>query len=371
MAEFLNIIILVGVIQGLVTATLLFRTKRNKQANRLLAWIILLISLACLNIYLLETFSGEITFILLVLEAIVPLVIIMPIGPLVYFYVRALLNPKFRLGALHKKHFYPVLLDLIPSLVSIGYILGGFFGFINANGHVGYNNFIDTYNRFVDIPRWISLCTYSYLAFVMVKNASNDLDLNYKFWARRFAIGFLMFSTLWFLYLVPYIFPEAFSKILLKVGWYPLYLPLIILVYWLGINGYLTTLKEFKKSSPDIPSDLIETTISKLKRLMTQEKLYRNPKLKLSEVVKKSNIPQKTISAVLNQVENKSFNDFVNGYRIEEFKMRLLSENSEHLTITGLAFESGFNSQATFQRVFKTQVGMSPSEFKKSYPKLI
>jgi AraC-like DNA-binding protein len=74
-------------------------------------------------------------------------------------------------------------------------------------------------------------------------------------------------------------------------------------------------------------------------------------------------IPAKTISAVLNQHLNKSFNEFINSYRIAAIKSRLLSSNNKNLTIAGLAYECGFNSQPTFQRAFKNIQGESPSEF--------
>jgi AraC-like DNA-binding protein len=60
---------------------------------------------------------------------------------------------------------------------------------------------------------------------------------------------------------------------------------------------------------------------------------------------------------------NKSFNEFINEYRIEEVKKRLLEKGNEHLTIAGLALECGFNSQATFQRSFKNATGVSPKEY--------
>jgi AraC-like DNA-binding protein len=90
--------------------------------------------------------------------------------------------------------------------------------------------------------------------------------------------------------------------------------------------------------------------------------MFLDPELTLSHVVKATGIRQKTISAVLNQHAGKSFNEFVNQYRIEELKKRLLKSQS-HLTITGIAFECGFNSQATFQRTFKQFTGVSPTEF--------
>jgi len=91
--------------------------------------------------------------------------------------------------------------------------------------------------------------------------------------------------------------------------------------------------------------------------------------LKLSDVVKETNISQKIISSVLNQHLHKSFNEYINTYRVEAFKTRLLQGNTSNLTITGIAFECGFNSQATFQRVFKSITKQSPSEFRKAQEK--
>jgi AraC-like DNA-binding protein len=65
----------------------------------------------------------------------------------------------------------------------------------------------------------------------------------------------------------------------------------------------------------------------------------------------------------LNNHLNKSFNEFVNEYRIEEVKKRLVEKGNEHLTISGIALDCGFNSQATFQRAFKHVTGVSPKEY--------
>ena len=100
---------------------------------------------------------------------------------------------------------------------------------------------------------------------------------------------------------------------------------------------------------------------------MEEELLFLNPSLKLNDIVKHIGKPQKIVSAVLNQHIGKTFNEYINEYRIETFKSRLLSENSEHLTITGIAFECGFNSQATFQRTFKVLTQLSPKEFQQRH----
>ena len=96
---------------------------------------------------------------------------------------------------------------------------------------------------------------------------------------------------------------------------------------------------------------------------MEEEKIWLDPALNLSLLSSQTGVPSKTISAVLNQQLNISFNEFINSYRINAIKARLLSPEDKNLTIAGLAYECGFNSQPTFQRAFKSIQGESPSEF--------
>jgi AraC-like DNA-binding protein len=53
----------------------------------------------------------------------------------------------------------------------------------------------------------------------------------------------------------------------------------------------------------------------------------------------------------------------VNGYRIEEAQQKLIDPTNQHLTISAIALECGFNSQATFQRAFKSKLHMTPKEY--------
>jgi len=305
------------------------------------------------------------------LEAVFPWVVIMPIGPLMYFYVKSILDPNFVLTKKHRIHFYTVILDLIPSLVILGYVAGGYLGFINADSF-DLGLFIETYNTYVDIPRWLSLVIYVWLSYQLLSNYSknNTHQVSLR-WGRHFVLGFTVFAGIWLLHLVLYLIPASSNMLLGSVGWYPVYIPLIVLLYWLGINGYIISFKTYKKpsKSQEMSDAVIKETILKLEHTMQEEKLFLNPSLKLSDVIQQIDIPQKIISSVLNQHIHKSFNEYVNTYRVEAFKSRLLADNDENLTITGIAFECGFNSQATFQRVFKSITNQSPSEFRKAHEK--
>ena len=142
------------------------------------------------------------------------------------------------------------------------------------------------------------------------------------------------------------------------------------MIYWLGLKGYI-----YATSNPDqttnrpkapkykVPARTVESTVAALKKAMEEERLFLDPELSLHKLVDHLGIDQKTVSHVLNQHLQQSFNHFVNSYRINEVKQRLREQVDEHLTLTGIAFECGFNSQATFQRTFKQFTQMTPRAY--------
>jgi len=370
-----KIILLLGSIQGFIVSTLLFSSKKSRYSNRILSVLILLITLACFNLY----GSYENWFdssVLRLMANIIPLVIIMPLGPLIWFYVQSLLDPSFKITGKHRIHFYPLIIDLIPSITVIIYIVGYFTGLIKSRpGPFGI--FIDTYNVYSDIPRWVSVTVYVWLSakHLFTYKAKLNGNLNgqtdqYK-WLRQFVRAFIGFQSIWLLYLIPYVIPEYTDKVLDTLDWYPIYIPMAILVYWLGIKGFIISQRQMtadkKLSSANvIPTELANQVENILIKAMGENKLYLNPNLNLAILAEATGIAPKTISAVVNQHLQKSFNEFVNGYRINEFKEKIRQPELNNLTIAGIALECGFNSHATFQRAFKELTGQSPSEYRKS-----
>ncbi|MEO6546543.1 MAG: helix-turn-helix domain-containing protein [Ferruginibacter sp.] len=369
---FLITIVLLGTIQGFVMSSLLFRSRIKKLTARLLGTLIFLIALASLNIYL----NTQAWFVdnptLQILHALVPWVMVMPMGPLIYFYLRSNLEPGKELSGNDKKQFYPVLLDIVPQVAVLLFLVAVAFGF-PKNAGLAVGRFVDTYNVYVDIPRWLSMSYYILLSYKYLDhpNIKKNVEVignqtDYK-WLRQFIRLFIGFQIIWLCHLVPYIIPATRYKLLDAVDWYPVYVPLTILIYVLGIRGYLqlqniTRVKKEEKIS-SLPNDVIAEVVPILRNSMEQEKLYLDPALSLGTLSKHTGIAPKTISAVLNQHLQKSFNEFINEYRIAEIKERLLQSDTKNLTIAGLAYECGFNSQATFQRSFKSIVGVSPTEF--------
>jgi len=120
-----------------------------------------------------------------------------------------------------------------------------------------------------------------------------------------------------------------------------------------------------EEATPKIHIQVDDQILGRIKMGMDNQKLYLNPTLTLSEFAKELKLNPKMVSQQINSGLGKSFNDFVNQYRVEEVKLRLNSLDLERLTILGIAYESGFNSKTTFNRIFKDFTGVAPRDFLK------
>ena len=96
---------------------------------------------------------------------------------------------------------------------------------------------------------------------------------------------------------------------------------------------------------------------------MEHNKAYLDPDLSLGTVAKSLDVSRELVSMVINAGGGKNFRGFVNSYRVEAFKQAVRAGQAKELTLFGLALECGFNSKATFNRVFKQLEGITPNMF--------
>jgi len=112
--------------------------------------------------------------------------------------------------------------------------------------------------------------------------------------------------------------------------------------------------------SDHVKSEEIE---KKLIDFINSEKPYLNPELSLQELADNLDVKKYSLSIVINQKYNKNFYEFINQYRIEEVKSMMSDPDNRHLKLMSLAYDAGFNSKATFNRIFKQMTNMTPSQF--------
>jgi AraC-like DNA-binding protein len=104
----------------------------------------------------------------------------------------------------------------------------------------------------------------------------------------------------------------------------------------------------------------------KLLAFVDQESPYLNPELSLRSLAALIDIHPNQLSWLLNSQLQKNFNEFINHYRVAHFKMLATDPSNQHISLMGLAYESGFNSKTVFNTFFKKETGMTPSAFVKS-----
>lgn len=102
-----------------------------------------------------------------------------------------------------------------------------------------------------------------------------------------------------------------------------------------------------------------------LNKMMKEQKLFKEPELTLDDLSKKLEVPSNYLSQVINEKEGVNFYDYINELRVKEFKWISLKEENKNFTLISLAFECGFNSKTSFNRIFKKFTGQTPSEFVK------
>lgn len=104
----------------------------------------------------------------------------------------------------------------------------------------------------------------------------------------------------------------------------------------------------------------------KLKEVFIVNKVYLNTNLTLKVLAETINLHPNKLSWLLNVSFNQNFNDFVNSYRLTHFKEIAVNPKNTHITILGLAYDSGFNSKSVFNTFFKKEEDITPSKWLKN-----
>ena len=107
----------------------------------------------------------------------------------------------------------------------------------------------------------------------------------------------------------------------------------------------------------------LENLSKQLVMIMEKEKIYCDEDLSLPRLSKAMDVTTHQLSQFLNKHYNKNFNNFVNGYRIEEAKKVLIEEPARNTLSIALAV--GFNSYSAFHAAFRKATGFSPAGFRK------
>lgn len=320
------------------------------------------------------------------------------IGPIIYCYVRSQLNPVFTLKRAEFIHF-------IPAGAYLLFVAGIFVHdfWINPGDIILSNGLDPDFDDWYQYAGFISLMFYCFLSLryyrryrqVVMAVLSDAYDFTFS-WIAHFLLVVSAMPVVW---LVSNIYNSFFVSSYQSNWWY--FLIFALAAYYISIAAYASAVESkiffttsimntdatvqfyinrpsaylkgpqelrlpYKATSSD--SELVQDkTLSQwthiIKELMQTEQLHQDSELTLSKVAARLDVNISLLSRIINLGFNKNFNDFVNEFRVQDFITKVQSNQHQRETLLSLAFESGFNSKSTFNRVFKKFMGITPQDY--------
>ncbi|MGA3288470.1 MAG: AraC family transcriptional regulator [Bacteroidota bacterium] len=356
----LHIVSIIAIFQSILMALFFLLNKKSpRTSNILLSSLLIVFSIlvSCSLIVSLGLLKGSQTNNKLVLLLGQTAFLV---GPLLFLYIRSLLNMNFSFN----KHDW---LHLIPFIIAVIYSVGiiqtaSKFIIWTYPGRLFITAAILSQNIIYLIALWKDIQSYG-LTFKLFLSYIDNSRLS---WVRYFTVGYIL---LWVAQL------QVFFgwDILGHPAWCPYGLSLYSVTAFVFFNGILfialrkpeTFYRVQKYQSSILKQSDKEQYREKLTALMGGEKIFLNPSMTLSDIAEKLELAPCYVSQIINESFQQNFRDFINKYRIEESK-RLLTQPNQHLNILGIALDAGFNSKSAFNNAFKKHTGITPKEFKKN-----
>jgi len=123
--------------------------------------------------------------------------------------------------------------------------------------------------------------------------------------------------------------------------------------------------KETKYEKSGLKEEDAKTFLLMIEKYMLEKKPYLDGNFTIENMAKDLEIQKYYLTQVINEKLNKNFYTFVNEFRVNEVKKKLLDEKTRNFTLLGIAYDCGFNSKSAFNSIFKKITKETPSQFKK------
>ena len=379
MALLINFLLTTGMLICIFIIFALSKKLKNATHNKILISIFIVFLFTILNFYSdINQLSSLYLFSFLIVDMIGFL-----IGPLLLIYVQLLHQSNKRQIKQHIKHFIPLFIYFIFIAVPSFYLVyTGQFLF-------SYQSLFQEHNFLLHFQA-IYLLVYCWLALRKLNNYQkltkqhySDLSNKNLNWIRFLFIGMIATVSLDVL-ITAY---EVITGNFFMEAEHVITLFMVSMVLYLGYYGYsqssillpeylfeqsTTTLAQSKTTTithhlSNASENEIEILKQQLLTLLEKEKAYLNEDLTLRTLASQLSTTEKKLSALLNHYLNTNFYDFVNGYRVEAVCEKLVNKDFSHYTVLAIAYDCGFKSKSSFNRIFKKATNLSPSAYKKQF----
>lgn len=339
-------------------------------------------------------------------------------GPFLYLYAKFKIDPKPLFKSKHLLHFLPFILFTAVSFF-VYYPDNGSSKIINVNGNSAKLQIVPGDERLASrhetytseaIPEsmlsleneiqghlppsseifdpvlysflLLSFCIYSFFILRLLLNHGKNVSEYYSYDSVKLNLKWLRWLTVCFM--ISYLFAYI-SRYLGLNKHLPLnlcLLPDVSLLFFIftfcffafrqhavfqGADKHdpadVKGAKKYVKSS--LRKDEEENYANILERFMEKEKPYLNEKLTIADISGELGIPRHYLTQIINESFNKNFYMYINEYRVKMAEQMMTDSSYRDYTFLRIAYESGFNSKTSFNRIFKRISGYTPTEYRK------
>lgn len=297
------------------------------------------------------------------------------VAPLFYLYLRATLANQPKEPAWW--HFIPVIAFLISQIPY--YSLSGAEKAAFIQGEATFRELLQNWQPWFYLIRYhnyILITQLFFYLFLMMRMYWKlpDNQVLIKQWAKVICVFYSAYAAL---YIGFYIMIAARAY---QLYWdYAISFAMAFFIYGVGWLGYRQPeifagkqfVRVFKYQNSALTENAAQSLHQRLLEAMETEQLYLDNELRLNKLAKHLDTTPHLLSQVLNEKVGKSYAAFVNSYRIAAAKQQLADPQERETYIINIAYSAGFNNKTSFNKAFKLETGMSPTEYRKQLEKVI
>jgi len=293
-------------------------------------------------------------------------------GPLFYFYAKSVIDVSFKWRKIYWLHFTPYLVQVLINLPL--FVAGLQFWNLFIDTFLAGNLIIRSVEKIIFAVQDAHLLVYLLLTFRWInrikKNPGNSQFIISVFsrisWLKQLTVCFSLFLLTVFSLYIFILFRGTYKPITNYT--YTLVTSVIIyfIAYKLVLQPELISPDFIRKyrAYMQFKGEDANRYLQKLQTLMNEAKIFVDADLKLSSLAAEIGLPAHQLSKLINEKFGKTYNDYINEHRVNEFIKRINDNESQSYTIYGIALDVGFNSKSSFNTAFKKITGKTPSQFK-------
>jgi AraC-like DNA-binding protein len=375
-----SVIALLGaLLGGLLAAALQLAQGRNRLANTILAVFTLVFAvhlLAWVPVFNHMALSRSLFGVLL--NGVFLL------GPLLYFYVRAMTEPQFRLrvgAALHA-------LSLLLLLVVEWYIGTGNDDLQHLLQQAAARGWPPAPGAVIALLCYISFITYLLLSLVRLRMHARRVAETFS-WLEGVSLRWLWLLISISLALASIGLALSVARLFIDMTAWPrgtysmlMVVTLFHLIAFMAIrqpaifhaavsdpHSAAAAVIEPAAAGPryqtsSLDADAIAAHWQRLLQLMAEHKPHLHNELRAADLAALLGVPIHQLSQIISRSGGLHFFEFINRYRVEEAKILLGRPDCRAHKMTTIAFDAGFNSQSAFYKQFKKHTGRTPQEYR-------